>query len=216
MKKDRPSIPDRVWEPQIVVQASPDKRPSCGGSQHRFLLAVDAVRYGSWQEDSPVVYSRTREGMHPNFTRRQGRRGRLVRLVSNAVRARLLHVWSLYWAWWLQDFADRWWHVGSKWRLAHDLRTLLLSFNRDMRDRIVDGLTGCKKDVTPANDAKEELWRLIHSTLYAKKTFPRSSDSERCVRPVGRCARSKSHPSSQATSLKPPRSRVYEQRTRYL
>lgn len=208
-KKDKPQLPgpsDR-WRPQIVVQPSPAPRDERAGCTHRFLVAVGAVRYGSWQEDSPIVYSRTRGGMHPNFTQRRGRCTRLVRLVSNAVRARLLRVWSLYWSWWMQDFVDRWWHVGSKWRLAAELRALLLSFNRDMRAKIVDSLT--------ASEQREELWKLIHSTMFAKKTSPSSSGCERSARLEGRSPRSKSRPSFEATSLKPPASRAYEQRTRY-
>jgi hypothetical protein len=202
-----------VWVPQIVVQPPPDERPSCGGSVHRFLLAVGAVRYSSWQEDSKGVYSRKLERMHPNFTA-SGKRGRLVRTVSNAVRARLLRVWSLFWLWWLQDGAKRWWHLGSKRRLGYELRALLLSFNRDMRTSIVDGLTGCTKFVN--NDAKEELWRLIRSTAFAKKTCQRSSDCEASVRPAPRSGRSNAPRSSKRTSLKPPRSRAFVQRTRYL
>lgn len=69
-KKDRPQLPgpNERWKPKIVVQPPPDERPSCGGSVHRFLLAVGAVRYSSWQEDSKGVYSRKLERMHPNFT----------------------------------------------------------------------------------------------------------------------------------------------------
>lgn len=208
-KKDKPQLPgpsDR-WRPQIVVQPSPAPRDERAGCTHGFLLAVGAVRYGSWQEDSPVVYSRTRGGMHPNFTQRRGRHARLVRLVSNAVRARLLRVWSLYQQWRAQDFGDRW-SGGRHYVSRLRLRALLMAFDRATREKIVNALS--------APEEKEELWKLIHSTASEKPMSPCSFwVRERSARLEGRSPRSKSRPSSEAISLKPPASRAYEERTRY-
>lgn len=209
-KKDRPQLPgpSERWRPQIVVQPSPAPRDERAGCTHRFLVAVGAVRYGSWQEDSPIVYSRTRGGMHPNFTQHRGRHARLVRLVSNAVRARLLRVWSLYHQWRAQDFGDRWWSGGRHYVSRLRLRALLMAFDRATREKIVNALS--------APEEKEELWKLIHSTTSEKPMSPCSfRGREPSARLEGRSPRSKSRPSSVATSLKLLESRVYVQRTRY-
>lgn len=145
MRKVLPVLPGPYerWKPKEVDAPPPPDDSWCWvGAPHRFLYCVGAVRYNTGLE---------------------ARRGRFVRTVSNAVRKRLLRLYSLYVCWRGLDFQAR-----STRSVADRFATLFKTFQRSLREQIVRAL---------AYDAGEQemLWQLVRSpsTTSAKKTMNR-------------------------------------------